>query len=172
MNSEVHVVTGLLATAALATLVEAAPVGGVVFIAVVLLFVLIAVTKGEQLPLWVKVLMTGSFYYLGYSACLGGRTMEPRLNADAVGMALLVFVLIAAGPSLSMLRLWRPRVAFLLLIGIFPVSFFTAATVASIEEHLFIRKYRDTGVGPTARWTVSNHWLSYDHSTQRLDGSD
>jgi hypothetical protein len=47
-----------------------------------------------------------------------------------------------------------------------------AGVVASVEEQLFIYKYRDTGVGATARWTVSNHWLSYDRDAQRLNGSD
>ena len=172
LNTGVQILSGLLATAAIAALSEAVPVGGVAFLVVVVALAIAAFTRGERLPLTVKVLVTASIYYLGYSVCLGGRTMEPRLNAHAVSMALLSFVLFAAAPTISIVRLWRPRVALILMAAILPVSLLTAATVAAVEEHLFIQKYRDTSVGPTPRWTVSNHWLSYDHKTQRLEGSD
>ena len=36
----------------------------------------------------------------------------------------------------------------------------------------FIQKHGETGIGPTARWTVSSHWLSYDAKTKKLSGSD
>lgn len=44
-------------------------------------------------------------------------------------------------------------------------------TLAAYGEHQFVQRHRD-GVGPTARWAVSDHWLSYDARTQILSGSD
>ena len=51
-------------------------------------------------------------------------------------------------------------------------GFAMALLVAGIEERVFVIKYRDTGVGPTPRWTVGTHWLAYDRDTGRLYGSD
>ena len=73
---------------------------------------------------------------------------------------------------ITLLPLWRLRRGFLLLCLILPLSFGFGLTVAAIEERIFIYKYRETGVGPTPRWTVWNHWLAYDAETKELTGSD
>ena len=110
--------------------------------------------------------------YFSYGMCLVGRTMEPRFTRYTISMALTFFGLFAVVPTLSLLRLWPQRVAVALVIACLPLSLTTAAVVAGVEEPLFVQKYRDTGVGTTPRWTVSNHWLSYDRETRRLNGSD
>ena len=98
--------------------------------------------------------------------------MEPRLTRCTVSMALTCFSGFALMPTLSLLRLWRRSVAVALVIVVLPLSFVAASVVAAIEEQRFVQKHQDTGVGPTPRWTVSNHWLSYDRATGHLNGSD
>jgi hypothetical protein len=68
------------------------------------------------------------------------------------------------------LRVGGLRIA--LLVAVLPTSLALAFGVAGIEEAMFIQKHKETGIGPTARWTVSNHWLSYNAQTGKLDGSD
>jgi len=110
--------------------------------------------------------------YWGYIACLVGRTMEPGLTGYTLEMALTVVVVSGCWPAIALFRLWRRPIAFCLLCAFFPVAFTLAMLVAGTEEYLFVRKYRDTGAGPTARWTVPHHWLAYDKEARRLDGSD
>jgi len=87
-------------------------------------------------------------------------------------MAFMYFGIFAALPALCLARLWRGRMAVLLLTALLPVSLLAAGVVARVEERTFIARYQDVGVGPTPRWTVSMHWLSYDREAQRLNGSD
>jgi hypothetical protein len=87
-------------------------------------------------------------------------------------MALFFFGGFAALPFMSLLRLWRRRVAVAIIVAALPASLGLAASVASFEEYRFVQHHCDSGVGPTARWTVSNHWLSYDAKEQKLYGSD
>jgi hypothetical protein len=110
--------------------------------------------------------------YWAYGMCLLGRTMEPGLTKTTIGMALIFFVMYGLWPGLVLLRLWPLRSGITCLIALFPIAFLIAALVGGTEEYLFVRKYRDTGVGPTPRWTVPHHWLAYDREKQRLDGSD
>ena len=56
-------------------------------------------------------------------------------------------------------------------LGFRPVSLSVAAAVAAHEEHELVQLHRD-GIGSTAHWTVSNHWLACDARTQTLSGSD
>jgi O-antigen ligase len=172
MNAALQSLCGILTAAMLAALCEVLPAGGLVLMVAVAVLALTAAVGGTRLPLGLKVFATASLFYFGYAMCLIGRTMEPRLTTSTVGMALYYFGLFAVVPTLSLLRLWRQRVAVALVIVVLPLSLFAAAVVAGVEEHLFIQKYRDTGVGPTPRWTVSNHWLSYDRVAGKLHGSD
>jgi hypothetical protein len=41
-----------------------------------------------------------------------------------------------------------------------------------LEEHLFAIRHRVNGIGPTPRWTVSIHCLSYGAKTGVLSGND
>jgi hypothetical protein len=52
------------------------------------------------------------------------------------------------------------------------VSLALASLVAGFEERQFVKLHRAHGIGPTPRWTVSHHWLSYDVEKQQLYGSD
>jgi hypothetical protein len=172
MNATYQAFFGVLATAVLAALSEILPGGGMFLLVAVAALASVAAIGGTRLPLVLKVWATTFIMYFGYSTCLLGRTMEPGFTGYTVSMALVCFGLLACLPAISLLRLWRPRVAVVLLVTILPLSLTAAALVAGIEERLFVQKYRDTGAGPTPRWTVSNHWLSYDRETHRLNGSD
>ncbi len=174
MNAAYQSLVGVLATAALAALSELlpGPGGGLVLMVTVGAVALTAAIGGTRLPLALRVCATTFIIYFGYSMCLVGRTMEPGFTGYTLGMALTCFGLFAAVPGLSLLRIWSPKVALALLVAILPLSLTAAAVVAGLEEHLLVQKYRNTGVGPTPRWTVSNHWLSYDRETRLLNGSD
>jgi hypothetical protein len=111
-------------------------------------------------------------FYWAYITCLIGRTMQPGLTRYTIGMALTVFAIYGLWPSVALFRVWRPKIAVGILFTLLPVALALSAAVAGTEEYLFVRKYQDTGVGVTKRWTVSNHWLSYDKDARRLDGSD
>jgi len=87
-------------------------------------------------------------------------------------MAVTIFLMYGAIPGFALLRLWPFRRGIVLLCALFPASFALACLAGSMEEYLFVQKYKDTGVGPTARWTVPHHWLAYDKEHKRLDGSD
>ena len=127
---------------------------------------------GPRLPIALRVFTTGVVMFLGFGVCLEGRAAAPGLTAYTTEMALSRFFSIALLPVLSLVRLWPRRLALSLIVSAFPVSFALAALAAHIEENLFVRRYHESGVGPTARWTVSSSWLSYDAQTHRLDGSD
>jgi len=173
VSTTTQLTIGLAATVAFAIVVELIPVvGGLVWIGVAGVLMIVALVRGQRLPLAFRAFATGVFFYHGYSMCLHGRTMEPGFTRYTVSMALTYFAMFALSPGISLIRIWRPRPGVSLLGLLFSVSFGAAALVAGFEEHFFISKYRDTGIGPTARWTVSHHWLSYDREARRLDGSD
>jgi hypothetical protein len=133
---------------------------------------LVCVVKGRKLPVFLRACASILILYWGYAACLGGRTMEVGLTRTTIGMAITCFIIYGIWPGLVLLRLWTVRTGILLLCVFLPASFLIAHAVASTEEYLFVQKYSDTGVGPTARWTISQHWLAYDKEHRRLDGSD
>jgi hypothetical protein len=133
---------------------------------------LIGLIGGQRLPCFARALVSLLVLYWGYGTCLVGRTIQPGLTLATLCSALQCFSFLGVWPGLVMLRLWPLRQGAVLLAALFPLSFLLAALAAGTEECLFVRKYRDTGVGPTARWTVPMHWLAYDREQQRLDGSD
>jgi hypothetical protein len=172
MTTSRHIITGILSAVVLFVGLEfledadlAIMIGGA-------LLLIVALIRGTRLPLMLRVFITACIFYWAYIACLIGRTMQPGLSGYTVGMALTVFAIYGCWPGLALFRLWRPKIAVGVLCALFPVALALAAVVAGTEEYLFVRKYHDTGVGPTKRWTVSNHWLSYDKDAHRLDGSD
>jgi len=172
MTRSRQIISGILAGVALFVALEFVPDGDLVIMIGGALLLLFGLIWGTRLPLMLRVFITACTFYWGYIACLIGRTMQPGLTGYTVGMALSVFVIYGCWPGIALFRLWRPKIAAGLLCALLPVAFTLAAVVAGTEEYLFIRKYHDTGVGVTKRWTVSNHWLSYDKDAHRLDGSD
>jgi hypothetical protein len=172
MTTTRQVVLGVLVAVVLFVALEFVPDGDLVIMIGGALLLLVALIRGTRLPLMFRVFITACTFYWAYISCLVGRTMEPGLTGYTIGMALTVFVLYGCWPGIALFRLWRPKIAVGLLCVLLPVAFTLAAVVAGTEEYLFIRKYHDTGVGVTKRWTVSNHWLSYDKDAHRLDGSD
>jgi hypothetical protein len=172
-----QVLAGFLGAAILIAITEAFPVGGLLFLIVVSATALTSLAGGANLPLGFRVFATAAIFYLGYAMCLIGRTEEPGhlflgYSEHTCQSAFLYFGLLAATPALCLARLWRRRLAVLFLTALLPVCLIAAGVVASLEERQFIARYHDVGVGPTARWTVSMHWLSYDRDAQRLNGSD
>ncbi|HEX8295512.1 MAG TPA: hypothetical protein VF593_04390 [Chthoniobacteraceae bacterium] len=152
--------------------VQYVPDRGITCLAAVAASTLTALVLGPRLPLTVRLFITGVVFHFGYGMCLAGRTMEPGLTSYTVRMALMFFSLFALLPFLSLARIWRPRLAIPVIAAALPVCLGAAALVASIEERQFVQRHRIAGIGPTARWTVSNHWLSYDAQRQQLNGSD
>ena len=171
MSTKTQTALAIGATIALAVLDEVLPDGGLLLLVVVAALALASVIWGLRLPIFVRVFATAATFYLGYVMCLVGRTTEPGFTADAVQMALACFALYAVLPTLALLRIWRGRLRVATVASVFPVSLAVASAVAAYEEHQFIQQHRQ-GVGPTARWTVSNHWLAYDGVTRKLSGSD
>jgi hypothetical protein len=172
-----HVLAGFLGAAILIANTESVPVGGLLFLIVVSATVLTSLAGGKDLPLGFRVFATAAIFYFGYAMCLIGRTEEPGhlllgYSEPTYKSAFLYFAMLAATPALCLARLWRRRLAILFLTALLPVCLIAAGVVASIEERQFIARYRDVGVGPTARRTVSMHWLSYDRDARRLNGSD
>ena len=171
MSTKAQAALGIGATVALAVLDEVLPDGGILLLVVVAALALASGIGGPRLPLFLRVFATAATFYLGYVMCLVGRTMEPRFTGYTLQMALVCFGIFALLPTLTLLRLWRGRLRVAVVTSVFPVSLAVAAAVAAYEEQQFVQQHRD-GIGPTARWTVSNHWLSYDAQTQILSGSD
>ena len=143
----------------------------ILFMAVGVVVAVVSLVRGSRLPLGVRAFLTGTTLLVGSMMCLVARTMEPQLTLNTAKIALAAFALCAGLPTLALLRLWRGRVRVLLVVGMFPVCLMMAHAIASYEEYRFIQKHR-YGVGPTARWTVSNHWLAYDATSQKLSGAD
>lgn len=147
-------------------------IASMVLLSLGVIFLLFGVIRGRRSSHAFRAFVSMIVLYWGYSMCLVGRTTGPGLNTATSGMAFTCFVIYGIWPGFVLLRLWSLRYGVAFLVALFPVAFLLAALVAGTEESLFVRKYRDTGIGPTERWTVSNHWLAYDRDKQRLDGSD
>jgi hypothetical protein len=147
-------------------------VASLISISLTALIVLWAAVRGQKAPAPFRSFVTALIFYWAFQTCLLGRTTGPGLSAASFGNATFTFFLLGLWPGFALLRLWPlPRGAILFLI-LFPVGFLLATSVAGIEEYAFVRKYQNTGAGPTNRWTVSNHWLAYDKDTHQLGGSD
>ena len=172
MTSSRHNLLGMIAALVSLLALEFVPDAGLVIIIIGGLLFVIALIRGTRLPMAIRVFITACIFYWAYITCLVGRTMRPGLSRYTVGMALTVFAIYGWCPGIALVRLWRPRIAVGLLCALLPVGLTLAAAVAGTEEYLFVCKYRATGVGTTPRWTVSNHWLTYDRDAHRLDGSD
>ena len=165
------VLAGIIAVAAVELFAEGF-LAGMVLLSIFGLLLFLGVAGGQHLPPFWRALISIFVLYWAYNMCLLGRTMTPGLTLTAVRNALVYFFLMGALPGLVLLRLWPLRRGISLFLALFPAAFLLAAIVAGTEEYLFVQKYRETGIGPTPRRTVSNHWLAYDAKSQRLDGSD
>ena len=172
MNNLRNVILPVVTVLVFAAFVQFTRIGGGVCIIAAAVATICGLVLGQRIPFALRVFITGLFLFFGYGMCLSGRAMAPGLTGYTASMALQAFSLLAALPLLSLLRLWRPRLAISLIAAALPLCFGLAFLTAHIEERLFVQRYHDTGVGPTARWTDSNSWLSYDAQTHRLDGSD
>jgi hypothetical protein len=135
-----------------------------------LIISLAAGTRHLSLP--ARIFITTQIFCWNFMLCLLGRTVEPGITMGNTYMALIYFGIYGFVPGLCLLRLWRLKLGAILLGSLLPIGFALALLVAGIEERVFIIKYRDTGIGPTPRWTVGTHWLAYDHAAGRLYGSD
>jgi len=131
-----------------------------------------ALVAGRRLGFPLRLFITGIILEFGYQTCLVGRTMAAGLTSATFTAAFFFFATFAILPCLSLLRLWPSRSGLTLVLGALPLSMTLALSVAFAEELWFVHRYHVTGIGPTARWTVSNHWLRYDAYTQELYGSD
>jgi hypothetical protein len=175
MTASQHIVAGSLGGVAFALIDDLfvhGPVASLVSLAFGAALLIMGLIRGEKMHPFLRAAASVLVLYWAYGACLAGRTTEPGLTRTTVGMALTLFALYGVWPGVALLRLWPTRYGITLLLALCPVAFMLAAFVAGTEEYLFIRKYRDAGTGPTARWTVPQHWLAYDREQQRLDGSD
>jgi hypothetical protein len=172
MKTERQIGVGTIAGVVLATVFELVPDHGISALIGMAIVALVGLAVGQRLPMLVRVMFTVLIFYFGATMALVGRTMEPGLTRYTFGWALNCFAIVALLPSLALLRLWDGRLRVALVVAVLPVSMTLAFAVAGIEEAAFIQKHKETGIGPTARWTVSNHWLSYNAKTGKLDGSD
>ena len=169
------VITGVAVGLAVSAALEVLPFPRASFVALLggmALLTIAGLIGGARLPLFVRVLFTTLIFYFAGLMCLLGRTMAPGLTLYTAGMALVISGQVALLPALSLLRLWQGRPRVILTAAVLPVGLAVACAVAAAEEHVFIRIHQEAGCGPTPRWTVSNHWLSYDPETRILDGSD
>lgn len=174
MSQKTQIALGLGAAVVLAALNEIDdidPWGGLPVYVLTVLLAVTAAVRGRRLPMFLRVFSTGMIFYIGFVTCLVGRTMEPGFTDYTVGSALFVFGVYSALPSLALLRIWQGRLRIAIVTGLLPVSLAAASALAAYEEYRFIQQHPN-GVGMTARWTASNHWLAYDAKTQRLTGSD
>lgn len=171
MNAKVQTGLGLGAVLAFVAWRESTTGQAWVVLVVVYSLAVAAAVGGARLPLLVRVLASGATAYLAYGLCLMGRTMEPHFTVRGFGMAFLAFAWCAMVPTLALLRAWRGRVRVFVVGMMFPLALALACAVAEYEERLFVR-HHPRGVGPTARWTVPDHWLSYDAESGVLAGSD
>ncbi len=175
MSRKRSIAIGIGAFGASIAALESVPQGEFASIAI-LVFVgglaAIGLIGGPRLPLAIRLFSTLMIFYFGYGMSLVGRTEGPGLTRLNVISALGYFVTFALLPGTCLVRLWPLRKGLVVFAALLPVSLAAAMLVAGIEECLFVQKYGSTGVGPTPRWTVSTHWLSYDREAQRLDGSD
>ena len=149
------------------------PNGELIYLVLLGAALIISLVAGSRhLSLPALVFITTQIFCWNFMLCLLGRMVEPGITRGNTSMVLLYFGMYGFVPGLCLLRLWRLKLGAIFLGSLLPVGFALALVLAGIEEHVFIIKYRDTGVGPTPRWTVGTHWLAYDRDTGRLYGSD
>jgi hypothetical protein len=171
MSAKSQIILGAAVVLVAAVVMEFIPAGVLIWMLFTAVLALIMAVRGRGLSLTLRVIATGSTFYYAYLMCLLGRTMEPFLSAYTFRMALLHFSIFAALPMLALLRGWEGRARVLLCSLTLPVGFICACAVAAFEEFQFVAQH-PSGVGPTPRWTVSHHWLSYDSASGQLNGSD
>ena len=149
------------------------PNGELIYLVLLGTALIISLAAGTRhLSLLARVFITTQIFCWIFMLCLLGRTVEPGITRGNTSMALLYFGIYGFVPGLCLLRLWRWKLGAIFLGALLPVGFALALVVAGIEERVFVIKNRDTGIGPTPRWTVGTHWLAYDRDTGRLYGSD
>jgi hypothetical protein len=149
------------------------PNGELIYLVLLGTALIISLAAGTRhLSLLARVFITTQIFCWNFMLCLLGRTVEPGITRGNTSMVLLYFGMYGIVPGLCLLRLWRAKLGAIFLGSLLPVGFALALVVAGIEERVFVIKYRDTGIGPTPRWTVGTHWLAYDRDTGRLYGSD
>ena len=149
------------------------PDGELIYLAFLGTGLIISLAAGTRhLSLPARIFITTQIFCWNFMLCLLGRTIEPGITRGNTSMALIYFGIYGIIPGLCLLRLWRLKLGAIFLGSLLPVGFALALVVAGIEERVFVIKYRDTGIGPTPRWTVGTHWLAYDRDTGRLYGSD
>lgn len=127
---------------------------------------------GLRVPLWLRVACTIATFYFGASLALVGRTTAPGLSWETGSQAAWFAVAFAGLAAASLLAMWPRRIGTVLLAAWLPVCLAVAFGLAAMEEAAFVRAHRVTGCGPTARRTVSMHWLAYDADKGQLYGSD
>jgi hypothetical protein len=148
------------------------PNGGIFYPMSLGVMLILSLISGARLTLSARTFITTQIFCWVFMLCLLGRTVEPGITRGNVSMMLLYFGIYGFAPGLCLLRLWRLKFGAIFLGSLLPVGFAIALITAGIEEQMFVIKHRDTGVGPTPRWTVGTHWLAYDRDTERLYGSD
>jgi hypothetical protein len=172
MNMERQIGLGIGLGVVLPAMFEFVPNGDICILVSLGLVTLVGLIGGERLPVFIRVFFTVLIFYFGAEMALVGRTFAPGLTTYTFGMALSHFVLIGIWPVLSLLRLWTGGLRVALVVAVLPVSLALAFAVAGMEEFIFVQKHKVSGAGPTARWTIGSHWMSYDAKTGRLNGSD
>lgn len=157
---------------ALVALAETGDFGGIVFLFAGFGLVCAALYKGRNLNMIFRTVLVISIVYFSYAMTLQGRTMGTGLDFHTVKYTAIFFALFGLPSHLVMLRLFRRPAAYrAIALGAF-ASISGALAVASVEEMLFVAKHRHTGAGPTPRWTIPHHWMSYDAGNHKLEGSD
>lgn len=145
------------------------PNGSPIYLLLFAVALIIGAAAGARLlSLPARIFITTQIFCWNFMLCLLGRTVEPGITRGNTSMVLLYFGIYGIVPGLCLLRLWRWKFGAILLGSLLPVGFALALIVAGIEERVFVIKYRETGIGPTPRWTVGTHWLAYDRDTKRL----
>lgn len=170
MSSGIQILLGLSMVSIAAVADGFLPLGGSIWPMLTGILAFVLAIGGRGLPLMVRVVATGVIFFFAFQLFLIGRTAEPFLSGYTVGMA-ITFGCIAVVPGLALIRGWQGRARIWLCSLMLPISFASACLVAAYEESQFVAQHRN-GVGPTNRWTVPMHWLSYDAATQKLQGSD
>jgi len=170
MSTQSHFLLGTTLVVIAATITEFMPAGRLVGMLMTAVLAILVAFRGRRLSLTLRVVATGCTLHYAFQMCLVGRTMAPFLSAYTIQMSLMHFAIFAALPTIALMRAWQGRTRVLVCSLMLPMAFVCACSVAAFEESRFIAQH-NRGVGPTPRWTVSHHWLSYNPSTG-LQGSD